>query len=250
MKRQQIKLLIFFKCSGSKNHAARQFDIDARWSIWTNETHASIQKCRDNVWSNPNHIAWREGFNQAFAIYNGLFYQNINRLEIAASINRGQVLVGILSAGYGLVDANEKIMNYDATMARTNKTTPNAPFWHQHGLSTIVANVIASIRPQYVLCFLGREKRKYSPFIIAAAEQLARQGSFDGIIINYDVIYRGRYGQADESAVLAAAVNYLFSENITHVQVDNFIRQVRAGDFHFEAHSLREAHIYPPNEVL
>lgn len=241
---------LFFKCSGSKNPKAQQFDIDAHWSIWTNETHASIQKCRDNVWRNPNHIEWKKGFNQAFALYDGLFYQSINRQQIAASINRGQVLAGILSAGYGLVDANEKIMNYNATMARTNQTAPNAPFWRQHGLSTVLANVIASIRPKYVLCFLGRENRKYSPFIYAAAEQLRRQGSFDGIIVNYDVIYRGRHGRADEPVVFADAVNYLFSENTLHMQVDNFIQQVRAGDFRLREHSLREAQIYPQNYTM
>lgn len=86
----------------------------------------------------------------AINLYIGNFYRPLDKPFIQSQINAGQLRLFIISAGYGLVDANEKICDYNKTM-----TGSTARRWRDLGLVDIISEVIISLNPSRAFGFFS-----------------------------------------------------------------------------------------------
>jgi len=87
----------------------------------------------------------------ALSLYVGYEYEVLDKRLIHDLYLRGEVDFIIISAGYGVVHAFEKIREYEVHMdSRTTRT------WIRNGLPLIIANYIANTHPKEVYRFFSK----------------------------------------------------------------------------------------------
>lgn len=88
----------------------------------------------------------------ALDLYSGRFYQSLDKERIKMLIANGTLRLFILSAGYGIVDANEPIYKYEGEMKGKI-----AKCWKMVGLDNFLSEIVMDIRPKRVFGFFPGE---------------------------------------------------------------------------------------------
>jgi hypothetical protein len=124
--------LCFIPCSGSKNGKAKGMPERA-WYEGLNLDLSSLQTGRDHM----RDCISGSTLIPALDLYTGSFYSKLDKSILKQKISNGSLKILIVSAGYGVVDASEPILGYDATLA--GKT---AKMWKMTGLSDVIASIV------------------------------------------------------------------------------------------------------------
>jgi len=141
-----LKTLCFIPCCGAKRPGAAHKSEQELWFEKMGiDTALFLKGRKEMVNSIKSNLPTK-----ALDLYTGNFYQPLDKKIINREINSGNLRVYIISAGYGLVDANELIHDYDAQMK--SKT---ARMWRDYGLVGIIARVIQTLRPDQVFGFFS-----------------------------------------------------------------------------------------------
>lgn len=141
-----LKTLCFIPCCGAKTPT---FTPESDRELWYNTLDVNIspllrgrQEMADSLKSNlPT---------KAIDLYTGNFYHPLDKKLIKSEISSGHLRLFIISAGYGLTDANEQICDYDAEMK--GKT---ARMWRDNGLVDVIAKVIQTLNADQVFGFFS-----------------------------------------------------------------------------------------------
>ena len=95
----------------------------------------------------------------AYLRYSGIIYQRSNFAELFARVRNKKVL--IISALYGILDAQDTIQKYDLKM---DETLPNGTrlytWWKQHSLGEILTEYFRELKPKKIHDLLPDSYRK------------------------------------------------------------------------------------------
>ena len=95
----------------------------------------------------------------AYLRYSGIIYQCSNFAELFARVRNKKVL--IISALYGILDAQDTIQKYDLKM---DETLPNGTrlytWWKQHSLGEILTDYFRKLKPERIHDLLPESYRK------------------------------------------------------------------------------------------
>jgi len=139
--------LCFIPCCESKRPAITAKPIRDPWYHYLGINVSSLIRGRQEM---VDSLIKSSIPTNAIDLYTGNFYRPLDKEIIKNQIDAGKIRLFIISAGYGLVDANEQIHNYDETM-----TSRTARIWRDIGLVNIIAEVIQIFKADQVFGFFS-----------------------------------------------------------------------------------------------
>lgn len=165
--------ICFIPCCKSKNPVKSSAQSSTLW--YENASFGQmLLKGRDSMKARIDMDAPQT---EALSLYSGHFYRVLDKQRINDNIQNDTLRVFILSAGYGIVEAQEFIQDYDAKMEGSIART-----WKNEGLTKIIAETLLKYQPDKVFGFFAGEKNwagsisKYRYFYSEGVKQALSQG--------------------------------------------------------------------------
>jgi hypothetical protein len=90
----------------------------------------------------------------ALLLYQGWLYRDLRRDALLSRVNEGRLRVFVVSAGYGILDALEPALDYDAEMKGRV-----AREWRGEGLSGAISTLCQTLQPRQVYGFFAGSAR-------------------------------------------------------------------------------------------
>ncbi len=155
------------------------------------------------------HVIYGRNNVSALSMYNGYEYQVLEKLLIHSLFLKGKIDFIIISAGYGLVHAFERIRKYEARMDRSNTVK-----WLKLGLHKVLASYIESVGPREVYGFFSRTSG-YNTIFRRAIDEITRRRDIEIHVINP---YNCK-GIINIMSSLGRSINYLLKYNEIPYQI-------------------------------
>ena len=132
----------------------------------------NLQEARRELNENRHVIVTGSTPTSSLHLYDGRIFGPLREEKdnILTTIDNGQIRLFIISAGYGIVDAREKIKDYDATMK--SKT---ARLWCDAGLIGIIKDLLLKAKPKRVFGYFTG-KPDWNPNQASAYRHFFTQG--------------------------------------------------------------------------
>lgn len=213
-----LKTLCFIPCCGGK---IATLTAEPNHELWYNkiniDSSALLRGRKEMAYSlipsNPT---------KAIDLYTGNFYQPLNKKLIITEINLGNLHLFIISAGYGLVDANELIYDYNAEMKGQT-----AQMWRDIGLVEFIANVIQVIKADRVFGFFSGSSQWSSTN--SNYRYFFSEGLKSAISSGYSLIQAGCFHRSfgRGSAIIPKTLGYCFRDAFQENFSKNYLLKMR-----------------------
>ncbi len=183
-------ILILFKCSKAKDASRGVFDAPGLWKDCP-KTHEKIIRSRaafiGHAKDKSPSISLGTEMIQASALrlYTGKFYEMLKKQGVLSNIEdqiaTGALRCGIVSGGFGLLDASEPVGEYEAPMQKA------ATLWREKDvdLNDVMASLLLELKPRRVIGFLGQVQHYWG--FLKRGVHLATQRGLSTSAVNFYV---------------------------------------------------------------
>lgn len=154
-----LDTVVFLPCCKRKRDNGRRHDDDG-FTLTTDDLPETMGILRGGRGNFEECLVPDSTPTSALHLYRGLIYGPLREEKdnMLAKIDKGLFRLFIISPVYGIVDAQEKIKDYDEAMKRNI-----ARYWCNAGLREIIKELLLTVKPKRIFgYFIGnRESNKY-----------------------------------------------------------------------------------------